>query len=158
MSENLAATPNVGKAIIHMSLPGLLDAVTADRGIAALLEAAATAGRTSFDLAAPRSVRPFALAALARAQDGRRPVLAVTATGREAEDLTAALRSFLDPDGVVDFPAWETLPHERLSPRSDTVGRRLAVLRRLVHPDSGTEGAGAVSASWPRSVRCCSRR
>ena len=32
------------------------------------------------------------------------------------------------------FPAWETLPHERLSPRSDTVGKRLAVLRRLVHP------------------------
>src|SRR6185437_1486196 len=27
------------------------------------------------------------------------------------------------------------LPHERLSPRSDTVGRRLAVLRRLAHPD-----------------------
>ena len=29
------------------------------------------------------------------------------------------------------YPSWETLPHERLSPRSDTVGRRLAVLRRL---------------------------
>src|SRR5262249_24845587 len=32
------------------------------------------------------------------------------------------------------YPSWETLPHERLSPRSDTVGRRLAVLRRLAHP------------------------
>ncbi|WP_194895250.1 transcription-repair coupling factor [Catenulispora pinisilvae] len=128
-----------------MSLSGLLDAVSDDQGVAALLEAAGTAGRTSFDLAAPRSVRPFALAALARAQ-GRtgRPVLAVTATGREAEDLVAALRGLLDPDSVVDFPSWETLPHERLSPRSDTVGRRLAVLRRLVHPDAGTEGAGAL--------------
>ena len=29
------------------------------------------------------------------------------------------------------FPAWETLPHERLSPRSDTVGRRLQVLRAM---------------------------
>ena len=29
------------------------------------------------------------------------------------------------------YPAWETLPHERLSPRSDTVGRRLELLRRL---------------------------
>ena len=38
----------------------------------------------------------------------------------------------LDPETVVEFPSWETLPHERLSPRSDTVGRRLAVLRRLV--------------------------
>ena len=40
------------------------------------------------------------------------------------------------PSSVVEFPAWETLPHERLSPRSDTVGRRLAVLRRLAHPDA----------------------
>jgi transcription-repair coupling factor (superfamily II helicase) len=32
---------------------------------------------------------------------------------------------------VAYYPAWETLPHERLSPRSDTVGRRLEVLRRL---------------------------
>ncbi len=46
------------------------------------------------------------------------------------------------PDGpaeVADYPAWETLPHERLSPRSDTVGRRLAVLRRLAHP--GTDAS-----------------
>ena len=35
---------------------------------------------------------------------------------------------------MAHFPSWETLPHERLSPRSDTVGRRLAVLRRLRHP------------------------
>ena len=38
--------------------------------------------------------------------------------------------------GSADFPAWETLPHERLSPRSDTVGKRLAVLRRLAPPRS----------------------
>ncbi|HCA86625.1 MAG TPA: transcription-repair coupling factor, partial [Streptomyces sp.] len=39
----------------------------------------------------------------------------------------------------------ETLPHERLSPRSDTVGRRLAVLRRLAHPSSDDPAAGPVS-------------
>src|SRR6266487_6729800 len=61
-------------------------------------------------------------------------VLAVTATGREAEDLTAALSSLLPAHSVACFPAWETLPNERLSPRSDTVGQRLAVLRRLAHP------------------------
>ena len=31
-------------------------------------------------------------------------------------------------------PSWETLPHERLSPRPDTVGRRLALFRRLADP------------------------
>ncbi|NUR59609.1 MAG: hypothetical protein HOV87_13220, partial [Catenulispora sp.] len=58
-----------------MSLSGLLDAVADDQGIAALLEAGRAAGRTTFDLAAPRSVRPFAIAALARDQAARgRPV------------------------------------------------------------------------------------
>ncbi|MGH3622575.1 MAG: transcription-repair coupling factor, partial [Sciscionella sp.] len=35
---------------------------------------------------------------------------------------------------VAVFPSWETLPHEKLSPRADTVGARLAVLHRLAHP------------------------
>ena len=43
------------------------------------------------------------------------------------------------------FPAWETLPHERLSPRSDTSGRRLAVLRRLAHPDLDSSRTGPIS-------------
>ncbi|MBD0693213.1 transcription-repair coupling factor, partial [Streptomyces sp. CBMA123] len=78
------------------------------------------------------------------AGDRGRPVLAVTATGREAEDLAASLRSLLPADAVAEYPAWETLPHERLSPRSDTVGRRLAVLRRIVHPRADDPAAGPV--------------
>ncbi len=45
----------------------------------------------------------------------------------------------------MEYPAWETLPHERLSPRADTVGRRLAALRRLAHPSADDPGAGPVS-------------
>ena len=60
-----------------------------------------------------------------------RPVLLVSSTYREAEELTAALQSLLGEEAVAYYPAWETLPHERLSPRSDTVGRRLELLRRL---------------------------
>src|SRR5205085_7044474 len=84
----------------------------------------------------PAGVRSFAVAALAADPPGAgRPVLAVTATTREAEDLAAALGCLVDPDTVAVYPSWETLPHERLSPRADTVGRRLAVLRRLAHPE-----------------------
>ena len=61
-------------------------------------------------------------------------LLVVTATGREADEAAAALRSYLPDEAIAVMPAWETLPHERLSPRSDTVARRLAVLRRLAHP------------------------
>ena len=67
--------------------------------------------------------------------DARTPLMVVTATGRDAGDMVTALRTLLGDDKVAEFPSWETLPHERLSPRSDTVGRRLAVLRRLAHPD-----------------------
>ncbi|MEH6374676.1 transcription-repair coupling factor [Streptomyces sp. KLMMK] len=126
-----------------MSLHGLLDAVVNDPALAEAVKAAADGNRPHVDLVGPPAARPFSIAALAR--DGGRPVLAVTATGREAEDLAAALRSLLPPDGIVEFPAWETLPHERLSPRSDTVGRRLAVLRRLAHPSKDDPAAGPVS-------------
>ncbi|MFF2539001.1 transcription-repair coupling factor [Streptomyces cyaneofuscatus] len=126
-----------------MSLHGLLDVVVTDPAIAEAVKAAADGHRMHVDLVGPPGARPFAVAALAR-QTGR-TVLAVTATGREAEDLAAALRTLLPPDTVADFPSWETLPHERLSPRSDTVGRRLAVLRRLAHPRADDPETGPVS-------------
>ncbi|MFG2865204.1 transcription-repair coupling factor [Streptomyces sioyaensis] len=129
-----------------MSLTGLLDAVVQDPALAEAVQAAADGKRPHVDLVGPPAARAFAVAALAR-QAGR-PVLAVTATGREAEDLAAALRSLMpagEDNSVVEFPSWETLPHERLSPRSDTVGRRLAVLRRLAHPRSDDPTAGPVS-------------
>ncbi|RII15043.1 Transcription-repair-coupling factor [Streptomyces sp. YIM 130001] len=126
-----------------MSLHGLLDAVVKDTALHQAVQAASDGHRMHVDLVGPPAARPFAVAALAR--ETRRTVLAVTATGREAEDLAAALRSFLDPDSVVEYPSWETLPHERLSPRSDTVGRRLAVLRRLAHPTTDDPETGRVS-------------
>ncbi|MFJ3903341.1 transcription-repair coupling factor [Streptomyces sp. NPDC090025] len=126
-----------------MSLHGLLDVVVRDAALAEAVKAARDGNRPYVDLVGPPAARPLAVAALAR--ESGRPVLAVTATGREAEDLAAALRSLLDPDTVVEYPSWETLPHERLSPRSDTVGRRLAVLRRLAHPAQDDPAAGPVS-------------
>ncbi len=116
-----------------MALSGLLDLLGSDPALGEAIGLARAGAAGTLDLTAPGGLRPFLVAALV-AQAGR-PLLAVTATGREAEDLVAALGSLLGPDAVADFPAWETLPHERLSPRSDTVGRRLAVLRRLAHPD-----------------------
>ncbi|OBH12838.1 transcription-repair coupling factor [Mycobacterium sp. E1715] len=86
-------------------------------------------------LVGPASARLFVASALARLG----PLLVVTATGREADDLTAELRGVFG-DAVAAFPSWETLPHERLSPGVDTVGARLTVLRRLAHPDDGRLG------------------
>ena len=86
-------------------------------------------------LVGPAAARPFVAAALATAG----PLLVVTATGREADDLAAELRGSYG-DAVALFPSWETLPHERLSPGVDTVGARLMVLRRLAFPDDARLG------------------
>ena len=111
----------------------LLGPVLDDPTLAAALEDAREGRVRALDLTGPEALRPFVTAGLVRAG---RTVLAVTATAREAEDLVAHLGDLMDPDRVAYYPSWETLPHERLSPRSDTVGRRLAVLRRLLHPGS----------------------
>ncbi|MCW2905321.1 MAG: mfd [Actinomycetia bacterium] len=131
-----------------MSLAGLLSVIAADPQ----LQRALSQGDADTDLVAPPALRPFLAASIATspaAGDATasqpRFVLAVTATAREADDLTSALGSLLPAGTVACFPAWETLPHERLSPRSDTSGRRLAVLRRLAHPDSGSARSGPVT-------------
>ena len=102
-------------------------------------------------LVGPASARLFVACALARGG----PLLVVTATGREADDLCAELRGVLG-DAVAMFPSWETLPHERLSPGVDTVGARMMLLRRLAHPQ---DSRLARRCGWwsPRSARCCSR-
>ncbi|HWI43243.1 MAG TPA: transcription-repair coupling factor [Nocardioides sp.] len=102
------------------------------------------------ELTGPEALRPFLAAGLARTG---RTLLAVTATTREAEQLAAELGDLLDPATVAYYPSWETLPHERLSPRSDTVGRRLAVLRRICHPgDNASTGPLSVVVAPVRSV------
>jgi len=129
-----------------MTLHPLTTAVAAEPSLAAVLRTARQPVATALDLTAPAALRPFVAAGLALPDEpgADRTVLAVTATAREAEDLVAALSCLVDPDTVVEYPAWETLPHERLSPRSDTVGRRLAVLRRLTHPDDAVRGHGTL--------------
>jgi transcription-repair coupling factor (superfamily II helicase) len=113
-----------------MKLAGLTAAALDDPALARARDLARAGHSDQVDLTGPPALRAFVTAAIA----AERPVLAVTATGREAEDLAAALGCLLPPESVAVYPSWETLPHERLSPRSDTVGRRLSVLRRLAHP------------------------
>jgi len=138
-----------------VSLAGLLSVISRDPVLAGALGIAeasdasrAGADRAAAgggDFAAPPALRPFLAAALASSPgpggEGRF-VLAITANAREAEELTDGLTSLLPGDQVAYFPAWETLPHERISPASDTCGRRLAVLRRLAHPDAADPRTG----------------
>lgn len=118
-----------GQQSIQTPLAGLVQLALTDPGLQELTRQAAE-GIAEQALVGPVSARLPVAAALAAAG----PVLVVTATGREADDLTAELRA-VHGDAVALFPSWETLPHERLSPGVDTVGARLTVLRRLARPD-----------------------
>jgi transcription-repair coupling factor (superfamily II helicase) len=79
---------------------------------------------------APAATYPFLIAKAAE----KSSLLIVTSSSRSAEDLASELREL--HNRVLEFPAWETLPHERLSPRSDTVARRLATLADLADPNN----------------------
>ncbi|GAC1597117.1 MAG: transcription-repair coupling factor [Acidimicrobiales bacterium] len=115
------------------------------------------AGSSTAVLAVPDSARAFVIAGLVRLS-ARRPFLVVVPTTGDAERLAADLTTMLSTsadegsdgansrDGtdttdamgrpcVEIFPAWETLPFERVSPNVETMGRRLRVLWRLSNPD-----------------------
>ena len=81
-------------------------------------------------IAVPEAARAVFVAALARTT-ARRPVLVAVPTAAEAERLVNDLALMLGRDAVELFPAWETLPFERVSPASETMGRRLRVIGRL---------------------------
>ncbi|HZX56562.1 MAG TPA: transcription-repair coupling factor, partial [Ilumatobacteraceae bacterium] len=87
-------------------------------------------GDSSARVAVPESARAIAVAALAQLGD-RSPLLVAAPTGTDAGQLYDDLRQFMPPDSVALFPAWETLPFERISPSVETMGRRMEVLWRL---------------------------
>ena len=79
-------------------------------------------------VAVPEPARALYLAALTRVTT-RRPILVAVPTAAEAERAAHDLSRYLGRDAVVElFPAWETLPFERVSPSLDTMGRRLRVI------------------------------
>ena len=123
-----------GPARPDTPIAGLVELALTAPTFAQLIER--TAGRPAgLSLVGPARARLFVASALAR----QGPLLVVTATGREADELTTELKGVFG-DAAAMFPSWETLPHERLSPGVDTVGTRLMMLRRLAHPDDARLG------------------
>jgi transcription-repair coupling factor (superfamily II helicase) len=117
-----------------VTLTGLVDLFCTESTVAETIADARARRQSVLDITSPAPMRPLLAAGLSASSEREgagRPVLLVSSTFREAEELTTALQSLVGEDTVAYYPAWETLPHERLSPRSDTVGRRLEVLRRL---------------------------
>jgi transcription-repair coupling factor (superfamily II helicase) len=92
------------------------------------------AGARDALLAVPEPARAFVVAGLAELTT-RHPLVVAVPTGTDAERLANDLRAFLGDDAVDTFPAWETLPFERVSPSVETMGRRLRTMWRLRNPE-----------------------
>ena len=73
---------------------------------------------------------PSAHGVIAAQYSKENPIVLVTASTRRAEELAAEIRAYIG-DRVVEFPPWETLPHERLSPKSDTIVNRFKAIYSL---------------------------
>jgi transcription-repair coupling factor (superfamily II helicase) len=118
-------------------LQGLIDALAR---ASTFEKALGSAGRDA-DFSLPEGLRAPLLSALLERRGERdlpQALLVVTATGRESEGLRQTLASFAPQADIVEFPAWETLPHERLSPSPEIVGKRIAALRQLAEWNRAT--------------------
>jgi len=91
-------------------------------------------GDPSGFVAVPESARALAIAALAQL-GGKRPLVVACPTGTDAGQLFDDLVQYMPEGEVVLFPAWETLPFERVSPSVETMGHRMEVLWRLRDPE-----------------------
>ncbi|MBI5160684.1 MAG: transcription-repair coupling factor [Micrococcales bacterium] len=135
---------------LHALIPGLSHAH-------ALSDALASA-RSDADFSLVEGMRAPLLAALldTRRRDSDEPrgqaLLAVTATSRESEALRGSLAAYLPDALILSFPAWETLPHERLSPSAETVGTRLRSLRLLGEWASGARAQHVVLVASVRAA------
>ena len=107
-------------------------------GLGRLLEAepavVGVLGRRDASLAVAESGQAAVLAAISEL-NGRRPMVVATPTTADAERLAGDLSAMLE-GGAALFPAWETLPFERVSPGVETMGRRCQAIWQLGEPQS----------------------
>ena len=85
------------------------------------------------ELVCINSLRSYVISKLCKSS----PMLVIAPSTRIADELADEIRSYLG-DVVINFPAWETLPHERLSPKSDTVTTRIKALHQINSKSSPT--------------------
>lgn len=70
---------------------------------------------------------------LAREAGAGRPVLHVARDDKRMEAMRAALAVMAPGLLVLDFPAWDCLPYDRISPNPEIAARRMATLAALAH-------------------------
>jgi transcription-repair coupling factor (superfamily II helicase) len=80
---------------------------------------------------APEGFDAYLLAREVAKSDG--PVIHIARDDKRLEALRVALRFFAPDMPVFDFPAWDCLPFDRMSPNSDLSAKRMATLAAFAH-------------------------
>ncbi|MEZ5321885.1 MAG: transcription-repair coupling factor [Microthrixaceae bacterium] len=126
-------------AVTPPSLHALLRCLREDPALVGSL------ARRQLNVAVPEPARAPIVAAAAHG--GRGPLVVAVPTEIEAERLVGDLAPFLGVEAVDLFPAWETLPFERVSPSVDTMGLRMRTMWRLGRGTAASERPAVVVAS-----------
>src|SRR6201991_2561170 len=80
----------------------------------------------------PDGYEAFALVAAARELNADGPVVFVARDGQRLPAIEEAL-AFAAPElPVIELPAWDCLPYDRVSPGADAAGRRLDALTGII--------------------------
>ena len=81
----------------------------------------------------PDGLAPLVLARLAEEARGSAPplLLHVARDDRRLEALAEGLTFFAPKVRVIQFPAWDTVPYDRIGPNAEIVATRIAALARL---------------------------
>jgi transcription-repair coupling factor (superfamily II helicase) len=110
-----------------------------------------TPGRRIELAGAPPGIDARAIAALV--EQGR-VVLHVAREAARSAQLVEALAFFAPAIEVLEFPAWDCLPYDRVSPVGEVVSRRIATLARLAEeaPRGGRVVVATVNAALQRVV------
>src|SRR5665809_98987 len=78
----------------------------------------------------PEGLDALLLGALART--GQRPILHIARDGNRLATLQEALAFFAPDVTVLSFPAWDSVPYDRVAPNAEIVAQRIATLAALV--------------------------
>ncbi len=96
--------------------------------------AAAGAARRS-PPASPKGSTRCCSAELARAGQG--PILHIARDGNRLATLEEALAFFAPDVTVLSFPAWDSVPYDRVAPNAEIVAQRIATLAQLIERGDG---------------------
>jgi transcription-repair coupling factor (superfamily II helicase) len=76
-------------------------------------------------------LQPYVFSSLIQGGNQKSVVLIITPTQNDAEHLVHNMSVFAGSEVILHFPAWETLPFERISPTAEVMGERLRVISAI---------------------------